>query len=196
MGTKTSFAPHSPKPSIMRKKIIRRSTKRRTMTTGNRGKKKSKKRKVRRGQFKKLRKKFTKKKIYLKGGGLRERRLNSVLNLTDVGRNEDGQLETKETQELLGLDTKWEGSELEDFVKRTRRIENEDEFNQFERFLKELNYHGAENIHRVWLSNTVEEFILNPNKLSEERFDKLIEILNKRPWKLVESRSSKNNYIL
>jgi hypothetical protein len=180
----------------MRKKIIRRSTKRRTMTTGNRGKKKSKKRKVRRGQFKKLRKKFTKKKIYLKGGGLRERRLNSVLNLTDVGRNEDGQLETKETQELLGLDTKWEGSELEDFVKRTRRIENEDEFNQFERFLKELNYHGAENIHRVWLSNTVEEFILNPNKLSEERFDKLIEILNKRPWKLVESRSSKNNYIL
>jgi hypothetical protein len=191
MGTKSSFATHSPKPSIMRKKIIRRSTKRRTMTTGNRGKKKSKKRKVRRGQFKKLRKKFTKKKIYLKGGGLQERRvaLSKFLELTDVGRNEDGQLETKETQELLEIDTKWKGSELEDFVERTRRIENEDEVNQFKRFLKELNYYGPENIHRVWISNPVKEFILQ--KMNEEMFKELIEILNKRPWKLVKSKSSK-----
>ena len=106
------------------------------MTTGNRGKKKSKKRKVRRGQFKKLRKKFTKKKIFLKGGmGVRELRLNSVLNLDDVGHNADGQLEREDTKKHLDLDTEWKYDELDDFVKRTKRIENMDELRQFHEFL-------------------------------------------------------------
>ena len=132
----------------------------------------------------------------MKGGGLRERRLNSVLNLNDVGRDTDGQLARKETQRLLDLDTEWKNSELEDFVKRTKRIEENDELRQFHEFLIHLDYHGAENIRRVWLSQSVKEFIFNPNKLSEERFEKLIKILNKRPWKLVESNRVKNNNIL
>jgi hypothetical protein len=170
----------------------RRHIKRRTMTTVNRGEKKSKKRKVRRGQFKKLRKKFTKKKIYLKGGGLRERReaaLSNLLTLTDVGRNEDGQLETEETKKLLKLDTDWKDSELENFLERTKRIEDTDEVNQFNSFLKELDHYGAENINRVWISEPVKEFILNPDKLTENKFDELIAILNKNKWKLVERRN-------
>jgi len=134
-----------------------------------------------------LRKKFTKKKIYLKGGGLQERRaaLSKLFQLNDVGHDTDGQLVRTETQDLLGLDTSWNNEELENFVKRTERIENEDELRQFAKYLDQLDYDGAENIKKVWLSQSVKDFILNPSKLSEQRFEELIEILNKRPWKLV-----------